>query len=432
MKNLNTLVVLVLIGLIIPVFAFAQDAEKKELKLKVIKEENGTKTIIDTTISLSDLVNSDEIEKLKSLIESEDFKSLGIDFDELDKLDNIYFYDVDDDDGGTIVMSQEVEVDGNGEQTIELYIGSEGEDMNDKGLKWMSSGDGKAYFYSVDGDTTLIEQDGEQTIVIKSISGDSGSKTFTFSDELEWTDTGSTQVEVESTDEGKVIKLTRKDGTVQEYQVDEEGTYIIDENGEITKVEDDKDIHWNEDGDEMIWVQLGDDGTNSNVVFKRLGDDESEVNINGNEKQFIIRTEAETDGEDVKVYVKKFDSKSGEDMVMVKSHVVIKKLNDKDLDNLGKSGISIDDGGDNLEIDDLSFSPNPSNGKFLLEFKTPEKGQTLIEIYDINGKRVYSENMANLQGRYSQEIDISDEQKGVYFLKIQQNEKVSTRKIILE
>jgi hypothetical protein len=432
MKNLNTLVILALISLFIPALTLAQDSEKKELKLKVIKEENGSRTVIDTTISLTDLVNSDQIEKLKSLLDDEQFKSLGIDLNDLDKLDNIYMFHGDDNEGGTIVMSQEVEVDGNGEQTIELYINSDGEDLNGKGLKWVSSGDGNTYFYSINGDSTIIEKDGEQTIVIKSTGEGEGSKTFTFSNEMIWTDTGSTQVDVESTDDGKLIKVTREDGTVQEYKVEEEGTYIIDKNGEIKKVEGDEHQFLSDDEKGIIWIHLNDEGPNSNIVVKSIGDDKSEININGKAKQFIISTEEDIDGEDVNVFVKKFESKDGEEMVVVKSHIIVKKLDNKDLDNLEKAGIPFDDKADDLEIDELSFSPNPSNGKFLLEFKTPETGRTQIEIYDVNGKKVYSESIANFEGWYSQEIDISDEQNGVYFLKIQQDTKVSTRKIILE
>jgi len=89
--------------------------------------------------------------------------------------------------------------------------------------------------------------------------------------------------------------------------------------------------------------------------------------------------------------------------------------------------------GDNsLEIDHLSFNPNPTTGKFILEFETPGTGTTSIGIYDVNGRQVYKETLQNFDGNYKKEIDISSEKNGVYFLNIRQGEKLSTRKIVLE
>ncbi len=85
-----------------------------------------------------------------------------------------------------------------------------------------------------------------------------------------------------------------------------------------------------------------------------------------------------------------------------------------------------------LEMDKLSFHPNPNDGKFTLKFNTEEKGNTDIKIYDINGKEVYNERIQNFDGKYEKEIDISENGSGTYFLKVSQGEKMMTRKIILE
>ncbi|MCD4698129.1 MAG: T9SS type A sorting domain-containing protein [Bacteroidales bacterium] len=47
-------------------------------------------------------------------------------------------------------------------------------------------------------------------------------------------------------------------------------------------------------------------------------------------------------------------------------------------------------------------------------------------------KEVYSETIKNFEGKYKGEIDISSEDSGTYFLKIEQGNKIGTRKIIVE
>ncbi len=415
----------------LPFAGMSQDSGKKELKMKIVKEKNGEKTVIDTVLSLENLPDSDEIAKLKELLSSEKFQSMGIDVDDLNELNNFYLYDMDESGNSMVFITSEIETDEEGTQNVEFFVSSgDGDDMTE-GLKWVTTGDGSAYFFTQDGDSTLVETNGDQSIVVKSTGEGNGSQTFTFTDEVSWTDTGSTQVDVKSTPEGHTIKVTREDGTVEEYNVEEEGAYIITKDGEIQKVEEDK-VVWDEEGEGMIWLNLNNDGPNSNIVVQKMGDGTQEININGMEKQLIISTDENTGTEDVNVFVKKYDSKDGHKKVIVEKKVILTKLTKDDLKRFEKSGVPMNDQLDKLEIENLSFNPNPSNGKFSLEFKTPGTGETVVEIYDMNGRRVYQETMPNFEGNYKNEIDISHENQGVYLLKIVQGSKVSTRKIILE
>ncbi|MCB0806751.1 MAG: T9SS type A sorting domain-containing protein [Bacteroidales bacterium] len=415
----------------LPILVAAQDTQEKEIKLNIVKDVNGEKQVVDTTILISDLTSSEELQDLKKLLDSEDFKSLGI---TLDEMENAYFFDSDAlGDEQVWVMSQEVEDDGSGNKKVELTITS-GDDADGESTWSISSDDkGYMYFFSDDGDSTVINQSGDNKIIVKSIGDGEGTHTVTISDELEWIDTGSTSIEVESTDDGKVIKVTRENGEVKEYQVDEEGAYIIDEEGNISKVEGDY-VNWEDHtgGEGLIWVNVDDDGENSNIVVKRFDGNTSEININNGEKQIVVSDEdVSVDGE-TQVFVKRFESKKGDRKVMIQSKVIVRKLENSDIKNLEKSGINLEGKSGSLEIDNLSFSPNPNPGRFTLEFATPETGKTDIRIFDTNGKQVYSETLSNFSGIYSKEIDISSEKSGVYFLQIQQGDKASSRKIMLE
>lgn len=113
-----------------------------------------------------------------------------------------------------------------------------------------------------------------------------------------------------------------------------------------------------------------------------------------------------------------------------KSHIVIKSIDKKERKSLNKK-IELPEK-DNLNIEHLSFFPNPNSGKFNLKFTLPETGDTNINIYSSNGKTVFSEKLPAFTGEYSKKLDISKNGKGLYIIKIEQNNKVLAKKIIVD
>ena len=83
-----------------------------------------------------------------------------------------------------------------------------------------------------------------------------------------------------------------------------------------------------------------------------------------------------------------------------------------------------------LEVDDFNYYPNPNRGMFDLTFSVPGTGTTDIVIFDQKGKKVYSETLIDLSGSYNNQIDISAEASGTYFMQITQNGKTFSKKII--
>lgn len=86
----------------------------------------------------------------------------------------------------------------------------------------------------------------------------------------------------------------------------------------------------------------------------------------------------------------------------------------------------------NLAVEKLTFSPNPSTGKFQLSFELPEKGKTTVRIFDVTNKEIYSEALGKFSGRYDRQIDVSQSPKGVYFLQITQDNKTLNKKIVIQ
>ncbi|MFM1874889.1 MAG: hypothetical protein RL266_626 [Bacteroidota bacterium] len=83
-----------------------------------------------------------------------------------------------------------------------------------------------------------------------------------------------------------------------------------------------------------------------------------------------------------------------------------------------------------LALNVIEFAPNPNDGLFNLSFELPEKKSTRVLVFDQMGRKVYEELRNNFDGSYRNQIDISAQQSGVYFLIIAQEDKQFTRKIV--
>lgn len=78
---------------------------------------------------------------------------------------------------------------------------------------------------------------------------------------------------------------------------------------------------------------------------------------------------------------------------------------------------------------ELIISPNPSHGKFNLiisEVKFIENSKLIV--YNLQGKEIYQSLISNPKS----EINISDQKKGIYFIKIHIGEAIILKKIIVQ
>lgn len=72
----------------------------------------------------------------------------------------------------------------------------------------------------------------------------------------------------------------------------------------------------------------------------------------------------------------------------------------------------------------FSIYPNPSTGKFSIEFSNQQQ-ITGVEIYNLLEESVFQKQNTN-------EIDLSSAAKGIYFVKVYVGEKIYTEKIVVE
>lgn len=122
------------------------------------------------------------------------------------------------------------------------------------------------------------------------------------------------------------------------------------------------------------------------------------------------------------------------DKKIVQFEMIVKTCNIEDLTKDDKKQLKSDGrlSNDNLKVDELNFYPNPNNGRFNLGFTLPKQGDTQVLIFNMEGKNVYEENLPNFTGTYKNEIDISNNSAGVYFIKVTQNGHSMFKKMILQ
>jgi hypothetical protein len=77
----------------------------------------------------------------------------------------------------------------------------------------------------------------------------------------------------------------------------------------------------------------------------------------------------------------------------------------------------------------FNIYPNPNNGKFCINLKEP-KSKIEVEINNIWGQKIYES--STLLPLPTNEIDLSLQPKGVYFVKIKDGEKIQTEKIMVQ
>ena len=85
-----------------------------------------------------------------------------------------------------------------------------------------------------------------------------------------------------------------------------------------------------------------------------------------------------------------------------------------------------------LKLTDLKFAPNPNNGQFKLSFGAENESLTQVRIVDVTGQVVFETELKSDAKQYNQDIDISNNPKGLYILQIMQDGNVMTKKMLVQ
>jgi hypothetical protein len=84
----------------------------------------------------------------------------------------------------------------------------------------------------------------------------------------------------------------------------------------------------------------------------------------------------------------------------------------------------------NLELSDFVAFPNPTDGKFNVQFSGEAK-PTVVLVFDASGKEIFRDNVDNFNGYYNREIDLTSHARGGLVLSVEQEGKSYTEQIVL-
>lgn len=75
--------------------------------------------------------------------------------------------------------------------------------------------------------------------------------------------------------------------------------------------------------------------------------------------------------------------------------------------------------------------PNPNSGQFTLGIDLQGETKLSIKLFHFTGQRIYSEEIDSVIGTYTQQMDLSEYSKGVYYLQVLTDNTLITQKIIV-
>jgi len=77
----------------------------------------------------------------------------------------------------------------------------------------------------------------------------------------------------------------------------------------------------------------------------------------------------------------------------------------------------------NLSISNLTITPNAKKGQFDLKFDVASKGNTIVDIYNEEGRNIYNYDLGSFSGDFEDTVDLAQNGTGDYYLIIRQAEK---------
>lgn len=191
------------------------------------------------------------------------------------------------------------------------------------------------------------------------------------------------------------------------------------ENGENVEIEEIMEVL------EGIEVEKGSVGE---VFIIKKGEGSEEVEI-----EKIMDGIEEKDGKKVGKRVMIFEDEEGNlTKKEMNFNVWIQDVETTDVDKIENSSLKKAATENTLTVESLQFYPNPSDGRFDISFNLPNKGKTVVRVVDVTGKEVFQDKLGNFSGTYEKQIDISNNNKGIYFLQVEQGDKVMMKKIVVQ
>ncbi|HEU4496301.1 MAG TPA: zinc-dependent metalloprotease family protein [Flavobacterium sp.] len=85
----------------------------------------------------------------------------------------------------------------------------------------------------------------------------------------------------------------------------------------------------------------------------------------------------------------------------------------------------------NFGLADFKIYPNPNSGNFNVEFDSNSGNEIKIAVNDIRGRQIFSKSYQNT-GLFSQNLQLSNVEAGIYIVTVQDGDRKETKKIVIE
>lgn len=357
---------------------YAQD--QKEMQIKLVKDVNGKTTEIDTIIvgtnSEGLYFTGDSI--LKEFKITSDMKKF-----EISDKDSLLF----------LTLTDEIQSD----DTLKNICIKLDSDLNGDSICT------KKFIYNLKGDEKDIIKCKDGMVWIASDSADIMKKLKI---------DGDNQDLLMALCDGKKLKVIKNPGG-------KEMIWNIDSTGDVKVISDDHVlIYKTEDGNFDILKSMKSDKKEKTInLFITDEDDQARVKIE------TLGEDIDTADANVKVYKYKTD----DGKVIIKALISdcdLSKVEEQKAKDLGLVDKK------ELEVKNLKIYPNPTDGIFNIEFELEKKENVILKIYNQQGKAIYTDKIKKFNGYYSNEIDLTKEESGIYFVRIIQNDNSVTKKIL--
>lgn len=343
-------------------------SQTKQMRIVLENEENGVKKSIDTLITIGE--GEDHKEILKQLHEE-----LG--------LNDIKFESIQ---GDGKKMNVTVDVDDNGtEKTIKI-----------------STPEGENVF--------VIPSDADEKAIIEK---------HTNSFKSDGAKSGSVNVNVDDNGTEKTIKISTPDG---------ENVFVIPSDADEKAIIKKHTKNWTSKGKaSALDVDVEDNGTEMTIKIKQDGAEKVIAVPSGSDVSEILK-EHGFKGSGANVFVIDGEqAENGRASHRIEIKLIVDEPSTEELQQA-----RLEDTNFKSELEDLKIYPNPSNGNFVVEFTGSKRKDTSVEVYDLNGRVVFSGEAAKAEGMQQLSLDLSDEDKGVYILQIRQGKAGANKKLLVQ
>jgi len=86
------------------------------------------------------------------------------------------------------------------------------------------------------------------------------------------------------------------------------------------------------------------------------------------------------------------------------------------------------------DIDKLSLGirPNPNNGIFAYDIMASSKTDVVVEVLNLQGQQVFTQRLGGLMGAYTGSINIGNNPRGIYYLRINNGQEMRIEKVLVQ